>query len=211
MRLEKGFHGEACATWLGPGTGLLCPGASAQYPLPPPPAARYVDRHGQPRVPSAALVVGRGPQDRPTLGLFCRGSVGLVLIDRPRWDPPLDRPSEGRVGPCVPGPYHSRGGPSPGGSGADAPGGGLGQRSTYSLLALLRPGWRLRPKQTVDRLPRGAPSSGAPRHHIDPGGLLRGTARRQRRVPGGPPGALRGSTPLWLADDAMREGEPQGR
>ena len=39
------------------------------------------------------------------------GSVGPLPTDRPRWDPPLNRPSEGRRGPHVPGPPHSRGGP----------------------------------------------------------------------------------------------------
>ena len=55
----------------------------------------------------------------PTPRPFYRGSVGPVWIDRPRWDPPLNRPSEGRGGPRVPGPPHIRGGPSPGVDGAD--------------------------------------------------------------------------------------------
>ena len=58
---------------------------------------------------------------------------------------------------------------------------------------------------------REAPPRGSPRHHQNPGGLLRGTARCQRRVLGGTLGALRESPPLWLANDAMQEGEQQVR
>ena len=60
-------------------------------------------------------------------------------------------------------------------------------------------------------MPGGDPPRGTPCHHRDPGGLLRGTAHCERCVPGGPPGALRGSPSLWLIDDAMQEGEQQGR
>ena len=73
----------------------------------PPPTARDAGCHVRTRALSAALVGGGCPRERPTPRQFCWGYVGQVSIDRPRWDSPFNRPSEGRGGPRVPGPPHS--------------------------------------------------------------------------------------------------------
>ena len=57
----------------------------------------------------------------------------------------------------------------------------------------------------------GVPPLGTPRDHQDPCVFLWGTARRQHRVPEGPPGASGGSPHLWLVEDAMQEVNQQGR
>ena len=80
------------------------------------------------------------------------------------------------------------------------------RRSSHPLLLLLRTGRTLQPGPLVVWVLQGAALRGDPRNHRNPGDVLRGTARRQRCITGGPHRASGGSLSLNLAEDSVQEG-----
>ena len=150
--------------------------------------------------------LGPGHSLTPSSGLCRAGSDWLTPMG-----PHLSRPLEGRGDPRVHGPPPGWRESCTGTRRAHAPGGWPGRRSTHYSLALLCPGWSLQHQLEVIQVSQGAPLWGTPCDYQYPGGFLWGTAWRQLRVPRWPSGACRGSTPLWLADGAMREGNQQER